>query len=285
MPTGDLYARIERAIIDDKVEAVQAWLQRNPQLDKNRLLGRAVYDGTARMCALLLQSGADPNIKATISNFQDGSVLYQAASHGELDKCRVLLDAGANPNERTDNDISILSGAGSADVVRLLAARGADAEHDVVAVYDAIVYGKGSAEVVKALAEVGCPVVERKWRGRGDYETPMHAAVKKGLADVVDVLLKAGADVKKVDQNNKRPYQLPEMTQDLAVVFARHGVLLHDLARLHPEWELHDEYVKRPLNQQRATAFYGGSRFLLLTLKSAKGYLNLFHQRVLGLGA
>ena len=79
MPTKDLYARIERAIIDDKVEAVQAWLQRNPQLDKNRLLGRAVYDGTARMCALLLQSGADPNIKATISNFQDGSVLYKVS--------------------------------------------------------------------------------------------------------------------------------------------------------------------------------------------------------------
>ena len=109
---------------------------------------------TGSWVGLLLQSGADPNIKATISDFQDGSVLYQAASHGELDKCRVLLDAGANPNERTDNDISILSGAGNADVVRLLAARGADAEHDVVAVYDAIIYGKGSAEVVKALAEV-----------------------------------------------------------------------------------------------------------------------------------
>ena len=84
--------------------------------------------------------------------------------------------------------------------------------------------------------------------------------MKKGLADVVDVLLTAGADVKKVDQNNKRPYQLPEMTQDVAVVFARHGVLIQDMARLHPEWELYNEYVKRPLNQQRATAFYSGSK-------------------------
>ena len=59
------------------VNRKQAWLQRNPQLDKNRLLGRAVNRGTARMCALLIQSGADPNVDATIGNSTGGSVLYQ----------------------------------------------------------------------------------------------------------------------------------------------------------------------------------------------------------------
>ena len=213
MPTGDLYTRVERAIIDDKVEAVQAWLQRNPQLDKNRLLGWAVYRGTARMCALLIQSGADPNIDATISNFHGGSVLHQAALRGDLDKCEVLLAAGANPNERTANGISVLSAAGSPDIVRLLVAKGADAVKDVVAVYDAVVYGNDNADVIKALAEAGCPLNERKWKRHGGYETPLHAAVKKGLANVVAVLLRAGADVKKVDQDHKRAYQLPEMTQ------------------------------------------------------------------------
>jgi hypothetical protein len=47
---------------------------------------------------LLLEHGADPNLRDFGSEFPNDTPLTTAVIHGHLDVCRVLLEAGADPN-------------------------------------------------------------------------------------------------------------------------------------------------------------------------------------------
>jgi ankyrin repeat protein len=86
----------------------------------------ACQNGSAAMISLLLAHGADPNGANSLGT----TPLMVAAASGSTAAVKVLLDHGANPNAREHvRDQTALMFAANldrADVIRLLAARGAD---------------------------------------------------------------------------------------------------------------------------------------------------------------
>lgn len=65
-------------------------------------LTAAAQFGQVAVVRLLIDSGADPNLRDGGSAFPHMTPLATAATHGHLDVCRVLLEAGADPNIPTN---------------------------------------------------------------------------------------------------------------------------------------------------------------------------------------
>lgn len=127
--------------------------------DGTALIG-AARAGQTRMVEFLLDRNADPNVVAR----GDGSPLIAAAAAGEVEIATMLLDAGAERDEIVPGDENPLMQAawnGRAGVVRLLLDRGAD--------FNA-----------------------RTWAD-GELRTPLRLARRSGNAEVVQLLLAAGA--------------------------------------------------------------------------------------------
>ena len=124
-------------------------------------LYHAVMQGQTESAKLLLEHGADPNLKAGPS--QD-PVLFTAinAGHGELAK--LLVEHGANVNIKT----------GGGETLLYLAAK------------------SGKAAVAEALLELGAdPNAET-----GYHDNPLWCAAQRGDIEVMKVLLKHGADIR-----------------------------------------------------------------------------------------
>lgn len=64
-------------------------------------LTAAAQFGRVEVVRLLLDNGADPNLRDRGPELPGETPLSTAAMHGQLDVCRVLLEAGADPNVRT----------------------------------------------------------------------------------------------------------------------------------------------------------------------------------------
>jgi ankyrin repeat protein len=86
----------------------------------------ACQNGSAAMISLLLAHGADPNGANSLGT----TPLMVAAASGSTEAVKVLLDHEANPNAREhvhdQTALMFAANLGRADVIRLLAARGAD---------------------------------------------------------------------------------------------------------------------------------------------------------------
>ena len=91
------------------------------------LLVAADYAGAAESVRVLLQHGADPNIR---SKAFLATPLARAALHGDRTVVGLLLDAGAAVNERPEGSVALLVAAnqGDAEMVTFLLDRGADIE-------------------------------------------------------------------------------------------------------------------------------------------------------------
>jgi beta-lactamase regulating signal transducer with metallopeptidase domain len=127
--------------------------------DGTALIG-AARAGQTQMVEFLLNENADPNVAAR----GDGSPLIAAAAAGQVEIATMLLDAGAERDEIVPGDENPLMQAawnGHPDVVRLLLDRGAD--------FNA-----------------------RTWAD-GELRTPLRLARRSGNAEVVQMLLAAGA--------------------------------------------------------------------------------------------
>jgi ankyrin repeat protein len=65
-------------------------------------LTAAAQHGRVEVVRLLLQNGADPNLRDHGSDNPHETPLATAAMHGRLEVCRILLEAGADPNVPTN---------------------------------------------------------------------------------------------------------------------------------------------------------------------------------------
>jgi ankyrin repeat protein len=134
--------------------------------------------------------------------------LEAAAGKGRVEVVRYLLDEGANINLRPAGSLTALHRAcicGHVEVVALLSARGADTGPSTNGWTPLIAASSGGhTDVVKLLLAHDCGDIDQQLLNSG--WTALHlACVYTAWADVVEVLLGAGADPLVVDCVGIRP--------------------------------------------------------------------------------
>jgi ankyrin repeat protein len=183
----DAMTALHAAAQEGRVGAVDVLLSQsaNPNITDSH--GRtpmmiAAYDGAVPIIRRLLTANADPNVR------QDGmagrSALGLAASQGHAEVALMLLAAGARVDDNDRGGLTPLMVAAAAANV------GRDGEKIVDgASVDA--YAERTLGVAKILISKGA-VVDRK--GGKDGDTALGFAAMAGRADMVQMLLEAGAD-------------------------------------------------------------------------------------------
>src|SRR5712692_3564224 len=159
-------------------------------------LMHAAVVGSADAMRLLLDAGADVNARNDVGS----TALMWSAT--DLAKVRLLLEHGADVNAASERHRTALLVAamadGSAPIVRLLIAKGADV-HVVdrvnVSAMHAATLG-GDADTVRLLIDAGAEV---DTRDAGGY-TPLMNAAQHGNLRAVQMLLAKGASVSAVTE-------------------------------------------------------------------------------------
>ncbi|CAO2837046.1 unnamed protein product [Amaranthus hypochondriacus] len=133
-------------------------------------LHHAAGIGNVELIRLLLSKGA-----LVDSQSDSGTPLIWAAGHGQTDAVEVLLEHHANPNSETDENITPLLSAVAA----------------------------GSLACLEKLIQAGANV-----NIIAGGTTPLHIAADIGSSDLINCLLKAGADPNSTDEDGHKPIQV-----------------------------------------------------------------------------
>ncbi len=200
-PPDPKAARMMEALRKGEREAFQKMLRDDPKVANLKGPGgstplmAAVLYGTADTVRLLLDSGADPNIR----NEAGATALMWATDDPE--KTRLLLKKRADANARSEDGrtpLLIAAGRfGSSAVVKLLLDAGADPSakaHGLTARTTPLSQAArfGDEAVLRLLLESGADV-------KGAGALPLYLALNSGSRECVDLLLKsADADTRKM---------------------------------------------------------------------------------------
>jgi ankyrin repeat protein len=216
--TADGTTALHWASYWDDVDAAQRLLRAGANVDAANELGatalwNASMNGSAAMVRVLLEAGADPNASLLAGE----SPVMTAARTGAADVLELLLRAGADPNAKGTRGQTALMWAASqmhADAVRVLLAHGADVHarseswsqvmavppHADPANQQSVPHGGNTAllfaarvgdlESARLLIEGGSDLNAADAWGL----TPAVLAAHSGFAELLDLLLDAGAD-------------------------------------------------------------------------------------------
>jgi|GEM_PF-3410609 len=138
---------------------------------------------------------------ASARNKQGETLLYAAASSGNLEAVKLIIASVGGVNGVNENDKKTpLHGAVMADslkVAAFLIEKGADVNKKDTFGHYPLHLGikKSNGDLVKLLIAGGAQVNVKALDG----ETPLHAAAGKGSIDIITILLKEGADKKAKD--------------------------------------------------------------------------------------
>ncbi len=163
------------------------------QTDGQSVLFNALAD--TNVLAALLEHGANPNVTAGGERY---SPLMSAAVMGNAETVSLLLKHKADPNAMDSNGNTALWNAvqkQSPATVRALLAGGANPDYQTVNGYPelvlAVANNAANQEVLAALIEAKANVNATDPEGK----TALHWAAEKNRKDLVELLVKAGADV------------------------------------------------------------------------------------------
>ena len=189
--------RVFAALATVLVASIQADAQGTP-------LHEAARQGDADAITVLINAGADPNVK----DAQDGGIpLHEAALRGHTEAIAALLDAGADTNAKNENGLTPLHGAtimGHAEAIAALLDAGADTnaknENGLTPLH-LWAFFIGTTEIIAILIEAGAdPNAKNDSRS-----TPLHVAVSGGRTEAIALLLDAGADPNAKDDSRSTP--------------------------------------------------------------------------------
>lgn len=167
----------------------------------------------------LIKEGVDVNEKFDWGATGDITAMVLAVMLGRMEICNVLIDAGADVNIKTSGGLTLLhigaiSSGDYKDVVELLIAKDLDVNAKCTSYGEAkdatplhAAAGKGNVAVVEVLIKNGAEVNARA--GNNSY-TPLHIAARDGYLAVAILLITNEADI-----NAKSKYE--ETPLDLAI--------------------------------------------------------------------
>lgn len=225
---------LQSAVEDRNLEEVKVLLKAVPHactctessaLDLGWALRRAAGNGHLEVVTVLLEAGAD--VSAPAPQLDGLQTLYEAVKHGHPEVVDALLKAGANVDNLGCLGETALREAvnqGNLEVVKILLKGGADVNAPTPFGFCRTVLqaaaGQGHLEIVNALLEAGAdanaPTAPMRMKNanrlvfaldREDEETrsidtatisgreALQAAAEGGNMEVMNILLKAGADV------------------------------------------------------------------------------------------
>jgi len=188
----------------------------------------AVLKGDAALVSLLLANGSDPNLRQLESQ---STALRYAVLLKRIDLARLLITSGANLNLQYGNNETLLHLAAAesdAAMLELLIAYHADTkaiDTDANTALDEAVW-KNQSQAVSVLLRHGAdPRRVHAGSGRG----PLHMACIKGEAQTAELLIRAGADPVLPDASDQSPL-------DLALAY-KNGTAVRTLFRLSREYQ------------------------------------------------
>jgi ankyrin repeat protein len=201
-PTGPLSPEqiaTFKAWIDQGAEwpdAVSGDVQPTPSDPRAVRLAEALQNGDLQSFKKRL--GEDPKA-ANLRAFGGATPLMYAALHGDTESVRLLLESGADPNMRNDAGATALMWAtDNAEKTRLLLERGAEVNAKSENGRTPLLIAArrfGSAPVVKLLLEHGADPSGKSADIFGDI-TPLTEAARVGDAEVMRMLIARGAKPK-----------------------------------------------------------------------------------------
>ncbi|KAK2723984.1 hypothetical protein QYM36_002353 [Artemia franciscana] len=196
---------LHMAIINNNLELVKLLLKRGANPNCGECLHLAVTKGGADLCNLLIKSGAE--LDAT--NVYGETPLGTAIKTSNLDLVKLLLKLGANPN--CEECLHLAVEKGRADMCELLIDSGAkldamNANKDTPLL---TAIRNNNLELVKLLLKRGA---------NPNCGECLHLAVKKGGADLCNLLIKSGAELDATNVYGETPLGTAIKTSNLDLV-------------------------------------------------------------------
>ena len=183
----------------------------------NTCLIHAAYLGHAETVRYLVGLH---DVKVNHKGDDDWSALLCAVAQKHADLVKVLIDAGADIETRDKESWTPLMYAcknGSQPIVKMLVEAGAEVRAAQKDGYTSFIFaaGFGHTETVRYL--VGLPQIDLSHKDK-DGHTSLLAAVERAGADVVEVLLDAGADIEAKLNDGRSPLLKASKCGNLQVV-------------------------------------------------------------------
>jgi ankyrin repeat protein/uncharacterized glyoxalase superfamily protein PhnB len=213
--TSPSVARFFEACASGEAEVVRRLLASDPTLARVSQpdaphegwtgLHAAAKAGHVDLVRTLLEHGADPNAREAGDNT---SALHWAAAHGLLETVRVLLDAGADVHGIGDvHQLDVIGwaafsyapgddpgemSASRKELISLLLERGA--RHHIFSAMSV-----GDLGLIREVVERSSSVLDRRLSRFEKGQSPLHFALDRKRYDILDLLIRLGADLEAED--------------------------------------------------------------------------------------